>query len=204
MTWRLSYTFIKGWVKPGERAEPAWWEKLPFAQRLLLLSDGSMTINLELFSGAGERVEADVMFSGVCALDADTAACLEEAVGKPALKREVWLKAGGKRLICARTVIPIDNASKGLIAVLEDEKDPQPLGRILRDRNIAFAKDKIELSVLSCPRVCGDTGLPDSTPLTARRYVLFTKPGDAGLTVKAAVTEIFSPELIAAPRMCFQ
>ncbi|TAN60939.1 DUF98 domain-containing protein [bacterium] len=198
MNQKLSYTIVKGWVTPGKPHDGQWWERLSVSQRLLLLSEGSMTVNLELFSGSGEKVEADVRFAGSGALDEGEALCLEEDKGKGAFEREVWLKITGKMLICARTVIPFDRIDAVLLKTLMDEDAPQPLGRILREKNMGFSKEKIELAVLTSPQVSKVLAVSANTPFAARRYVLLSKAGAAGLwNIKASIMEIFSPELIA-------
>lgn len=197
MNQKLSYTLVKGWVTPGNHHDDAWWERLSVSQRLLLLSEGSMTVNLELFSGSGEKVEADVRFADSGALDESEALCLEEDEGKGAFEREVWLKIAGKMLICARTVIPFDRIDAKLLKTLTDEKAPQPLGRILREMNMVFSKEKIELAVVTSNQVSEALAVSANTPFAARRYVLLSKARAKLCNIKALITEIFSPELIA-------
>lgn len=163
-------------------------------QRFLLLSDGSMTLNLELLTGS--KVEVEIRRSGLARLSKNAAAYLEEEQGNPSLEREVWLTAGGKRLIYAQTLIPLNRIEEKLLEALRMEGN-EPLGRVLNSKKIPFTKDRLEVGVVSCARASTDLGMDARTPLMARRYVLFNK-GDRWV-IKAAVTEIFSPDVIGSP-----
>lgn len=161
-------------------------------QLLLLLSDGSMTRDLELLTGA--RVEVELRHAGASPLAKGAAEYLVEEPFKDALEREVWLLAGGRRLVYAHSLIPLDRIEPNLKTALEDMSH-EPLGRVLASRKIFFAKDKLEVCTVRCENASRELGLPDDTPLAARRYILFNK--DRNWIIKAAVTEIFSPEIIA-------
>ncbi len=190
----FSYTMQNGWTGGLEaRRIPLVEELLPH-QLLLLFSEGSMTTELELLSN--DRVEAEVRFNGPARLSRADADFLGASPDDPAIEREVWLNAGEKRLLYARTLIPVAMLDPFVKAAL-DEKGSEPLGRVLASNGILFAKERLEIGVVRCPVASRDLDLPEHTPLFARRYILFNK-GERGWIIKAAVTEIFSPGLLSA------
>jgi len=190
----FSYTLIKDWTDALEARHIPLLEGLLPHQLLLLFSEGSMTTELELLSDG--RVEAEIRFNGPTALSAAEADFLGARHGNDAIEREVWLNAGEKRLLYARTLIPVNMIDRFVKAAL-DEKGSEPLGRVLSSNGILFAKERLEIGIVRCPAASKDLNLPEQTPLFARRYILFNR-GAHGWIIKAAVTEIFSPELIGA------
>lgn len=190
----FSYTLIKDWTGALEARHVPFVEGLLPHQLLLLFSEGSMTTELDLLSN--ERVEAEIRFNGPTALSGAEADFLGAKPGDDAIEREVWLNAGEKRLLYARTLIPMNMMDRDVKAAL-DEKGSEPLGRVLSSNGILFAKERLEIGIVRCPAASKDLNLPAQTPLFARRYILFNR-GAHGWIIKAAVTEVFSPELIGA------
>ncbi|MGV2830914.1 chorismate lyase [Myxosarcina sp. GI1(2024)] len=77
---------------PHERLAPTW--------QILLLGDGSPTRHLQLLTG--EKTEVDVIDMSLVGKDRDGAPEEIEAIGKPRLRRQVWLRtASGQRLAYA-------------------------------------------------------------------------------------------------------
>lgn len=213
----FAYTLLTNWSRAGEGVElpqgaihgdkglsplrGVELSRLKPRQRFLLLSDGSLTLELELLSGPPKkpaRVEAVVEFRANCSLTDEAAAYLEEAPAKPAMHREVWLTAGKRLLVYAQTLIPLDRIEKGLLNALEMESSV-PLGRVLSARKIPVCKDRLEVAVLKCPKAAMDLGIGANTPLMARRYVLFNRASSGVWIIKAGITEVFSPRVIPAP-----
>ncbi|MBI5887941.1 MAG: DUF98 domain-containing protein [Deltaproteobacteria bacterium] len=207
----FAYGLLTNWSRVGEGLSPlrglnsfkgAELSRLKPEQRFLLLSDGSLTLELELLSGQPKkpaRVEAVVEFRANCNLTDEAAAYLEEAPRKPAMHREVWLTAGGRLLVYAQTLIPLERIEKGLLNALEMESSV-PLGRVLSARKIPVCKDRLEVAVLKCPKAAMDLGIGADTPLMARRYILFNRDSSGVWIIKAGITEVFSPGVIPAPR----
>lgn len=162
-------------------------------QRLLLLSDGSLTLDLELLWKSALTV--DLKFKGLTELSGEDAAYLEEEPGRGALERVVWLTINSKRLVYARSLIPLDRINKDLKEELEARSE-EPLGRVLTAKKVFFSKKKLEVGVVRCETASTDLGLDHATPLVARRYILYNMERPDDWTIKAAVTEIFSPEAI--------
>ncbi len=195
MTTRFSYTLLRDWAGAQGGAELPELEGLEPHQRLLLLSDGSMTLDLELLFGS--PVEVEIKFSGTASLSAPDAAYLEEDEGASAQEREVWLTVRGRRLVYARSLIPAGRISDGLRAAL-DEHTGEPLGRVLTSNRVFFAKKKLDVAVVTCAAASKDLGVAPETPLLARRYVLYNTDDAGNWIIKAAVTEVFSPEIVSA------
>jgi len=77
---------------PHSQLAPPW--------QILLLGDGSPTCHLKLLTG--EPIEVDVIDMSSIGLDSDGAPPEIEAVPKPRIRRQVWLKtASGQRLAYA-------------------------------------------------------------------------------------------------------
>ncbi len=176
------------------KSELPWLEGLKPHQKLLLLSDGSMTLDLELLFGS--KVEVEIKFKGAGALPAEDASYLEERAGSPAMEREVWLTVENKRLVYAYSLIPAGRVA-GKIKTALEEHSAEPIGRVLNSMKVFFAKDKLDVGVVTCPQASEDLGLALDTPLLARRYILSNRDGKDWI-IKAAVTEIFSPEIVSA------
>lgn len=188
-----SYALLKEWLGAEKARRSPFIEGLPTHQKLLLFSEGSMTVELELITRS--RVEAEVRFTGETALSPEEAVCLGAAPGAKTTEREVWLTAGGRKLLYARTLIPAEMIDPAVHEALYGSKaGSEPLGRVLAENGILFAKERLEIGVVKSPSVSLELGVPAETPLFARRYILFN--GNAGRwIIKAAVAEIFSPEL---------
>lgn len=162
-------------------------------ERLLLLSSGSMTLDLELLLGG--RVEAELKYSGLTSLMDEPAAYLNEDAGKEAVERVAWLTVERKRLVFAHTLIPLDRIQKSLLKALESRAG-EPIGKVLRSKNVPFQKENIEVGVLRCAPAALDLGIDGATPLVSRRYILFDRKKSGRWTIKALVTEVFSPDVI--------
>lgn len=192
---QFSYELLHRWLGAEEaRGRPELSDMQPH-QRLLLFSDGSLTLDLELLYGS--MVGVEVKFKGTAALNKDQASYLEEAPGERAMEREVWLTVDGKRLVYAHSLIPLSKVESGLLESLEKYSD-EPLGRVLNANRIFFEKEKLEVGAVKSAPAALDLGMPEDTPFIARRYILSNREETAWV-IKAAVTEIFSPEVISSP-----
>ncbi|MBZ0221128.1 MAG: chorismate pyruvate-lyase family protein [Candidatus Methylomirabilis sp.] len=195
-----SYSLLKEWLGAEEARNSPFIEGLLPHQKLLLFSEGSMTVELELLTRA--RVEAEVRLTGDTLLTPEEASCLQAAPGSKATEREVWLKAGGRKLIYARTLIPSNMIDPKLFEALygsgkgAGQNYSEPLGRVLAENGILFGKERLDIGIVRSPSVSLELGAPAETPLFARRYVLFNGSAERWI-IKAAVAEIFSPELAA-------
>lgn len=195
MPTRFSYTLLGDWSVPDTGKECPELEGILPHQKLLLLSDGSMTLDLELLYNS--KVEVEVKFKGTAPLPVPDAEYLEERAGEEAMEREVWLKVEGKRLVYAHTLIPLTCIDGGLKSKLERYAH-EPLGRVLTGRKVFFTKEKLETGVVLCPTAATELGAPSPTPFIARRYILSNRRSAGGWVIKASVTEIFSPELVSS------
>lgn len=192
MSAEFSYTLINGWSRTAVGETPG-LIGLKSEERLLLLSSGSMTLDLELLSA--KAVEVELKYSGKALLGSEDAAYLNEDAGKEAIERVAWLTVGQKRLVFAHTLIPLDRIQKSLLKALES-RAREPIGTVLRSKKIPFQKENIEVGVLRCEQAAADLNIAASTPLVSRRYILFDRKKSGRWTIKALVTEIFSPVLI--------
>lgn len=186
----IPYTLVESWLKADSLIGAEIKGLLP-QQRLLLFSDGSLTLELELLYGS--RVEVELKRNAPSHIDKETASYLGEECGKEAVEREVWLTAGEKRLVFAKTIIPANCIDAGLKKTLEKESG-EPIGRVLNSKKIPFIKEKLEVAVVRSAHAADDLGIGRESLLLARRYVLFNRKEDSKRwIIKAAVTEIFSP-----------
>jgi chorismate-pyruvate lyase len=187
-------TFSNNWLKPDEWEETFSTSALPADQRELLLSEGSLTLHLERIFGS--PVEVEVSRTVYSPLSPDEASYLDENPYEESMTREVWLRVNGKRLVYARTLIPLARMERGLMEVLK--QGGEPLGKILSSKNIPFTKDRLEIGVVRSERAATELGIDSERPLFARRYRLLSMKEEGQWNIKASVTEIFSPELVGA------
>jgi len=194
MTTGFSYTLVRDWAPACPGNELAGLAGLEPHQKLLLLSDGSMTLDLELLFGS--PVEVEVERTASASLSAADAEYLVEEAGMEVTEREVWLTVEEKRLVWAHTLIPVrrvrDDIKKSL-----DANRGEPIGRVLNSMKVFFSKDRLDIGVVACAHASAALGLAPDTPLVARRYILSNRQ-DSDWLIKAAITEIFSPEIISA------
>lgn len=196
---KIKYSLIREWMSASGARETGSERALKPAERALLFSDGSMTVRLE--SLTGKEISAEVAETGLAALSAGDAAYLGEKPSSAALQRKVWLKAGAEKLIYAVTLIPIERVEEGLLKELHAGR-PEPLGRILGERNIRITKERIETAIICSLEASAGLSIDPSTPLFARRYLLNGRGGGGSKgegMIKAAVLEIFSPRLLPLP-----
>lgn len=196
MTKRFSYTLLREWFEAEEDRERPELRGLKPHQKLLLLSDGSMTLDLELLYGS--MVEVEVKYKGVSSITDEEADFLDENPEDSAMEREVWLTVNGKRLVYAHSLIPIACIEEGLKGELEKYSD-EPLGRVLNSNKVFFSKERLQVGIVRCESAASDLGITPDIPFIARRYILFNKETPERWIIKAAVTEVFSPEIISSP-----
>lgn len=167
-------------------------------QRLLLASEGSLTLDIEQLMEADIKVDLICMANGLLGLDA--ASYLQAAPGARVCERVVWLTAGKKRLVYAHTIFLLEDTDPAIIEFLDRCPD-EPLGKVLNCRRISFAKSRMEAGIAVCEQAASSLGLARDARFAARRYVLADSGASTGESsrIKAAVTEIFSPEIIPAP-----
>ncbi len=195
MSKRFSYTLLRDWFRTeSDRNRPELNGILPH-QKLLLLSDGSLTLDLELLYGS--KVEVEVKYKGTGPLPEQAACYLDEKAGGTVMEREVWLTVEGKKLVYAHTLIPLSCIEGGLKEELERNAN-EPLGRVLTSNKVFFSKEKLEVGVVRCRSAAAELGSPAQTPFIARRYILSNRQTSGVWVIKASVTEIFSPELVSS------
>lgn len=192
----FSLSVIEGWLSPSRAAASSLLSSLQAHEKLLLFSEGSMTLELELLTG--KRVGVELKLRGERALSAQEAEFLGVDPASPALEREVWLVAGGAKLLYAHTLIPVQCLDDEVRRALEEDSS-EPLGRVLSSKGILFAKERLEAGVVKCEAASTDLGLDPDASLYARRYILYNR-GTRDWIIKAAVTEVFSPCLVGAQR----
>ncbi len=188
----LNLNVLGGWHAPPDAAASRFLEGLKAHEKLLLFSEGSMTLELELLTG--KRVDVELKMRGERALSIEEAEFLGVDPRSGALEREVWLVAGQTKLLYARTLIPA-NCISGEVRSALDEKSSEPLGRVLSSMGILFAKERLEAGIVRCEAASLDLGLSVESTFYARRYILYNK-GAGGWVIKAAVAEVFSPALV--------
>jgi len=192
----LSYTLLGEWFGAGPGLKHPPLDLLKPHELLLLLSDGSLTVELELLTRG--RVEVEFLCRARAALDAASARYLGEEPGSEALEREVWLETGGRKLVYAHAIIPVRGMDEGLRAEIEHES-ADPLGRVLARRRVFFSKERLEVGVVRCAAAARGLDMDADAPLVARRYLLIGGHGPERATIRASVTEVFSPKTIPCP-----
>jgi chorismate-pyruvate lyase len=193
----FSLTVLGGWLSPSSAGASHLLNGLLAHEKLLLFSEGSMTLELELLTG--KRVGVELKLQDERALSREEAEFLGVDPASPAMEREVWLIAGGTKLLYAHTLIPAQCLDAEVRKAL-DENSSEPLGRVLTSKGILFAKERLEAGVVKCEAASTDLEMDAGSALYARRYILYNK-GIKGWIIKAAVTEVFSPSVVGAQRL---
>lgn len=191
---KFAYTLIADWVRPAGSTVPGVDDLEPH-EKLLLLSDGSLTVELELVYGSA--VEVELVYRGFTTLSPDESDFLVEDQENESVEREVWLTVGGRRLVFARTLIPLVSLDRGLMKTL-DESSSEPIGRVLNTLKIPFRKEGLEVAVVRCAPAAEALEIDPDTPMTARRYLLTNTEFGTRPVIKAVVTEVFNPEVVPA------
>ena len=190
----FAYKLINKWSAAKTAVFPDFnLSNLPPHQKLLLLSDGSLTLELEILTN--DKIRAEIIRTGTGKIEKQDAGYLEVESSCLALKRTVWLIASGKRLVYAHTVIPLSRIDAGVLEAME--KNPEePLGRVFLEKGVFFLKDKLEIAAIECAEAATGLGLKKTTRLFARRCILTNKTNGGEWLIKAAVIEVFSPDIV--------
>lgn len=158
---------ITGMIEAVERRLP----RLSTLQRVLLLTDGSVTILLE--AAAGERVDVRTIAQEIVPADAAQAERLGCEVGDPVNRRVVNLigTRTGRVFVHAVSFTPLDRLVPGarddLLAA------DIPIGRILLRHRMETRRELSELGVVPAGAALGRTfGIPADDPVLCRRYVI--------------------------------
>jgi len=193
----FSFTLLHGWNGGRTRETTHGGENLLPHQLLLLLSDGSLTTHLEAIYDCALAVE--IREQGSTRLDAGDSRFLGAAPGAEAVARGVWLKAEEERLVYAKTLLLTERLGKQLVHDVATVE--VPLGRLLARSHPFSRKESIECAVATSPVVAEALSLPDETPFWIRRYLLEARAAEGTQTLRAMVTELFTPELMGTPRV---
>lgn len=191
----FEYSLIKDWALAedgGKRGCP-YLKDLDTEKKLLLVSDGSLTLHMELIYAS--RVEIDLFCNEIRPLEKGVAEYLEVEGGIDTIERKLWLHIGGERYLYAHALIPEEYLEDELRSQLKYFGD-EPLGRLLQRRGVPLIKDSIELAPVRCPDVALGLGLDGEIPLMARRYRLLNRGPGGEPVIKASITEIFAPTFI--------
>jgi chorismate-pyruvate lyase len=189
----FSYTLTDKWHRADSLIKEDAGKGLSDKERMILLSDGSLTLQLEALLNS--RVSVEVKLSAATGLSSSSAAYLGEEPGIDSIEREVWLMVKDERLVFAHLVIPVSCIEPWLLTALKE--GAEPLGRVLQSREIPVLKEALEIGVVTAPEVSVDLGLTPETRLFARRYRLTNKKDGGGWTIKAEICEILNPALVS-------
>ncbi len=160
-------TNLTGMIEAVERQLP----DLSPLQKVLLLTDGSVTILLE--AAAGERVDVRTSAQDVVPADAVQADRLECALGDPVNRRVVNLVGArtGRIYVHAVSFTPLDRLMPGarddLLAA------DIPIGRILLRHRMETRRELSAVGVVQAGMELGETfALPADAPVLCRRYTI--------------------------------
>lgn len=145
--------------------------RIPPSLRMILTSDGLLTTALQsLFL---EPVEVEILQQEDSILENEAAGFLRLEPGIPCHVREVWLKSKGRRIVFARSIIPLDDFPPSLLRALAEKS--VPLGLLLQESGRPAMKDHMEVcGILNRihPGFPKNPTFPEDAPLWARRYRL--------------------------------
>jgi len=138
------------------------------AQRLLLMTDGSVTTLLEVLTG--KPVVVKTLLQQVVRADTERAAALGVEEGDNINYRVVVLKNDDddRPLIYAESYTPIARVQKEFRHDLM--KADIPIGRILSQRRIESRREIRSVAAISNDELSDLFGVPDNVPLLSRTY----------------------------------
>ncbi|MBI4746791.1 MAG: chorismate lyase [Deltaproteobacteria bacterium] len=174
------------WMDGSEFLSVCSSEFLDAPTRMLLLSDGSLTLllNASLLSSVGlQRLRQEEVN-----LDRDMAEYIEAEAGQTATDRDVWLMNGAKRVVYANSILPTSLMRDDIYN--EIARGNTPIGTLLSEQSILTRRDRLQIGRIMSVAICRELGLPDATLLWARRYRLHAEVG-----FKGALIEVFSPKI---------
>ncbi len=142
--------------------------KLSKAQRLLLMTDGSVTTLLEVLTG--KPVIVATLLQQVVRADTEIAAALEIAEGDNINYRVVFLKNedDDRPLIYAESYTPIARLQKEFRHDLM--KADIPIGRIMAQRKIESRREIRHIETTLNEELCDLFGVPHDLPMLSRTY----------------------------------
>ncbi|MFZ3072190.1 MAG: chorismate lyase [Thermodesulfobacteriota bacterium] len=183
--------FVRNWQKAFDWKKSLDRKSLKKGFVRLLLLRGSLTKRLEALSG--EAIEAELSKALRRGLAKDEGAYLISMPGEDSIEREVWLKAGGKRLVYARSVFPSSLIGEKIRGALKTSK--KPLGSVLSLENIGVKREALELAVITDKKISKGFGFKKEVSLFARRYRLIGLKKNGAKRIKGIVQEVFGPAL---------
>jgi len=142
--------------------------KLSKAQRLLLLTDGSVTTLLEVMTG--KPIVVTTLLQQVVRADSERAAALDVEEGDNINYRIVVLKNGGgdRPLIYAESYTPIARLQKEFRYDLM--KADIPIGQILTQRKIESRREIRRIETMSNEELSDLFRVPHDVPMLSRTY----------------------------------
>jgi len=142
--------------------------RLSKAQRLLLLTDGSVTTLLEVLTG--KPVAVKTLVQQIVRADAETAAALDLEDGDSVNYRVVILKNDDedRALIYAESYTPVARLQKEFKHDLM--KADIPIGRIMAQRRIESRREIRSIETISNEELSDLFRVPHQVPLLSRTY----------------------------------
>ena len=174
------------WMEGSEFLSVCSSDFLDAPTRMLLLSDGSLTLLLNASLLSSVRLQR--LRQEEVSLDRDMAEYIEAEAGQTVIDRDVWLMNGEKRVVYANSILPTSLMSDEIYR--EIAKGDTPIGTLLSEQSILTRRDRLQIGRITSLEICRELGLPDTTVLWARRYRLHTEGG-----FKGAIIEVFSPKI---------
>ena len=107
------------------------------------------------------------------------------------------MKAAGERLVYAKTLLLTEGLDEELVRDVATVE--VPLGRLLARSHPFSRKKNLECAVATSPVVAGALSLPEETPFWIRRYLLEARAAEGAESLRAMVTELFTPGLMGTP-----
>ncbi|MBI3754215.1 MAG: chorismate lyase [Deltaproteobacteria bacterium] len=193
----MDYSIAPGWSWSADKEAMPLLDslKLPPQQKLLLLSDGSLTKFLETSNRS--PVDVEIKNHETRRLEKDEAEYLEVDAPQDAIIRDVWLIQNKRRLVYARSIFPLSGLDKHFIETIA--AGIEPIGKSLTGHGLSASKDKLEICAVHCIDANNALNLAPEAILWAKRYRLSAQTPSGVEGIKASITEIFSPEIAGRP-----
>lgn len=152
---------------------------LSLLQRILLMTDGTVTDLLKLYAGeaiSARRLEQTITRN-------NTQPLLSVPPETPLLKRRVVLCGDKTNYLYAESFLVFDMLTETMrYKLLETDC---PMGRVWKEEKLEMYRDVIEHRIAPCPRVSIYFDVPFHIPILSRTYLVFVRNKPFGVVTES-------------------
>ncbi|GAC1470569.1 MAG: chorismate pyruvate-lyase family protein [Gemmatimonadaceae bacterium] len=157
---------------------------LSLFQKVLLVTDGSVTELLSIYTGC--EIKAKKIEQYVSAAYSATLGC---SVGASLLHRKIMLVDRWSSYVYAESTFVFDRLSvRARVALLETD---MPIGQVWKEEKTEMYREIVDMRVEQCPVTAAHFGLPFDAQLLSRTYLIHQSGSPLGLITEKFPTTSF-------------